>query len=143
MFSLQKNKVLKMEANKTIRRQCPVCLKVSTLVKHHWYNDNTHTIGHIRLICNTCNRILRNMNRNDGHILPEWDKQVEYVQRYTLVKKLLSILRIIIKENAEFKKPYCPRCGSIWRYYRKFREEYICRLCTHIWIDNKRKQKII
>jgi len=62
-----------------MNNQCPICLREEKLVKHHWWEDNTQMVGHLRLICHCCNMALRTMNGDDNHVLPEWDKQVEYV----------------------------------------------------------------
>jgi transposase-like protein len=80
--------------------KCPICLKERQLVKHHWWEDRAHTIGHIRLICSRCNGILRTLKDEDNHILPDWDKQIAYVRNYT--SNEIPILGLT-----------CPRCNSI------------------------------
>jgi ribosomal protein L37AE/L43A len=91
------------------------------------------------------------MNSADPHILPEWDKQVEYIRKYRLYLKFLSILYIILKKaksinsnerNNKSDKLICPRCHSmfVYRYIRK--EQYYCRTCQYAWTDNKENKKI-
>lgn len=62
--------------------KCPICLKDTILIEHHWYEDNTRIIGHIRLICHHCNLILRTIGGDNNHVLPNWDKQIEYARGY-------------------------------------------------------------
>lgn len=65
-----------------MKEQCPICHENGRLIKHHWWEDNTRMVGHIRQICNGCNSILRTMNDKDNHVLPEWNKQIEYARRF-------------------------------------------------------------
>lgn len=142
--------------------QCPICLKQTKLDKHHWWEDNTYTIGHIRWICHYCNMTLHGLNGDDDHVLPEWEKQIEYVQRTILLKKLISILRTVLKIAKETNPnkpchptalmivktitdptPHCPNCWSTWIYYRKYREKYYCRICRHSWSCDKEKVNVL
>jgi len=78
---------------------CPICHRKESLVDHHWWIDKTETIGHIRKICRQCNSYLRTMNSH--HILPEWDKQVEYVRKNC--KRATLPLRLKPKTKAKLQ----------------------------------------
>ena len=61
----------------TIIGQCPICLSPRIkLIHHHWFEDKTHTKGHIRLICSYCNSLLKTRGENN-HILPDWETQIK------------------------------------------------------------------
>jgi hypothetical protein len=61
---------------------CPLCLRYTILVKHHWFTDNSRTIGFIRTICHTCNAILKTANGDNNHVFPDWETQVNIVRKY-------------------------------------------------------------
>ena len=63
-----------------MKRRCPICLSEDKLVQHHWYNDQAHMVGHIRAICHCCNITLKALDSDRNHVLPVWDKQVEFVR---------------------------------------------------------------
>lgn len=136
--------------------QCPICFKEDKLVEHHWWEDKAHTIGHIRPICRCCNMALRTINDDTNHVLPNWDIQIEHVQKYMVLKNLVLTLYTILKmakranpntpchpailqiaNTINPDKTHCPKCGSIWVYHRTLRRQYICRICRHIWADEK------
>gem|GEM_PF-5107034 len=54
--------------------ECPICHNIRPLVSHHWWEDEAHTIGHIRAICHVCNNKLKS---DKDHLLPEWKLQVK------------------------------------------------------------------
>ena len=139
----EKNKV---HFKRSRKNQCPICLKDKQLIRHHWYEDKTYMVGYIRLICRCCNMMLRTMNDDSNHILPEWDKQVEYVNKYRLSIRLLSILSIILKRARAIQPrgitKNCPRCHSQAIYHQIRREQYYCRDCLYIWPDDKEINKI-
>ena len=55
--------------------KCPICLNNDTrLVEHHWYDDDSHCVGHIRLICQSCNQKLGTCWINN-HVLPNFESQ--------------------------------------------------------------------
>jgi hypothetical protein len=65
----------------TLLGTCPICNKHSIkLVKHHWFDDESLSVGHIRLICYNCNSLLKSNERN--HILPNWETQIEMIHNY-------------------------------------------------------------
>lgn len=135
----------------TIMNQCPICLKDNRLDRHHWYEDNTYMVGHIRLICHYCNATLRTIPGDDNHILPDWDKQIEYVRKYKLYIRFLSIIYIILKkaksinsirENNNPNKTLCPKCNSKSTRHQLRREQYYCLDCQNVWSDDKENNKI-
>jgi uncharacterized C2H2 Zn-finger protein len=108
-----------------MKDQCPICLKDAKLVKHHWWEDKTHAVGHIRLICPRCNMILRTLNGEDNHVLPEWERQIKYVQEYISRTKTASCT--------------CPKCGGtkLVKNGKCFDKDgnkvqrYLCMICKH------------
>jgi hypothetical protein len=70
--------------------KCPACLLNNVcLVEHHWYADPSHTIGHIRLVCSTCNTKLQTKSGKNNHVWSDWNSQVEYIRNGTLPRELL------------------------------------------------------
>jgi hypothetical protein len=61
---------------------CPLCLRYTILVKHHWFTDDSHTVGFIRTICHTCNAILKTTNGDNNHVFSDWETQVNIVSKY-------------------------------------------------------------
>jgi hypothetical protein len=61
---------------------CPLCSNNTILVGHHWFTDNTHSIGFIRFICYTCNSILKTDNGTNNHVFPDWETQVNMVLKH-------------------------------------------------------------
>lgn len=78
---------------------CQCCGKIRHLINHHWYEAYSFPLKeHGKMICESCNGILTRNNmkffkfkvpyisRNDeknnpyvaSHILPDWDKQLEF-----------------------------------------------------------------
>ena len=91
-----------------MKRQCPICFIEARLVKHHWWEDNSHMVGHLRMICRNCNGLLRTLSDENNHVLPEWAKQIEFV-RSNIGQVYLSMrVRTETKEKLDYLKQTNP-----------------------------------
>ncbi len=55
---------------------CPGCEQENVeLVRHHWYDDESHRSGHWIYVCRSCNMRLTSDGGNKNHVLPDWSAQ--------------------------------------------------------------------